>query len=67
MIIVQFNDAQLTLEHALSLEAFLKDQRLPEKNFALLLNDAFVSRERYATVILSDQDTVQLIYPMQGG
>jgi thiamine biosynthesis protein ThiS len=69
MITVFINNEATLLEAGLSLQIVV-DGRLSKSLApfcAVAVNRCFVSRERYAQTILQDQDTLDLVIPMQGG
>ena len=67
MINVNLNNIPTTLASNTSLEAALTniDQQL--QPFAVALNKQFIPQRLYATVLLQDGDSIEIVTPMQGG
>lgn len=49
-----------------ALATFLKKEQ-QELTYAVALNSSFVSKENYATTPLTEQDTLDILFPIVGG
>lgn len=67
MLQIYFNNTKLILETTLSLDDFIKMQRLAETGFAVTVNQKFIPRGDYQKIILQHDDQIILLQPMQGG
>ncbi len=45
----------------------LIDQQQPTPPFAIAVNEQFITRDRYDSVVLKDSDSVEIVSPMSGG
>ncbi|EKD70687.1 MAG: hypothetical protein ACD_46C00437G0006 [uncultured bacterium] len=67
MIKIVFNQHEMSIKNNVYLDQFLQDfSHLPEQS-AIVVNQHFIPKTNYANVLLRDNDTIELISPMQGG
>ena len=67
MITIYFNDEITKIFADQSLMDFLLKQGHTDKFFSVMLNEQFVPRIFYPSVLLQENDVIELITPMQGG
>ena len=61
------NGANVTFEHPVNIEQLLSEQGYTGKLVAVAVNGTFVARESYADHMISNQDQIEIVAPMQGG
>lgn len=66
MINIYFNDESHQIKSQ-SLQKFLLHKNHIDLHFAIAINNQFIPRTAYSTTLLSEDDRVDIIVPMQGG
>lgn len=64
---IYLNQNLLVLENTMSLKNFLQQQKCVGDHFAVAVNKSFVPRVGYETIMLNENDHVDVVLPMQGG
>lgn len=67
MITVKFNDEQLQLADATTVDQLLKEKKIEAVNIAVAVNGQMVAKPDYATHKLNDGDTILVIKAFYGG
>lgn len=64
---VTVNGQRKPLETAINVQDFLKAEGYDAMSVAVAMNGHFVSKDTFATTIVNDGDTLEIVAPMQGG
>ncbi|AMP89783.2 thiamine biosynthesis protein ThiS [Legionella pneumophila subsp. pascullei] len=64
---IYLNDKIYTIQSSLSLSAFLKQLNYTQQHFAVAINNHHVPHNAYETTILQANDSIDILFPMQGG
>lgn len=64
---MKFNGEQVTLSEQISLLEFLKVQGYAPEKIAVELNGEIIARSRYASIILTDADKLEVVCFVGGG
>ncbi len=67
MITVKFNDEQLQLADATTIEQLLKEKKIDAVNIAVAVNGQMVAKPDYVAHVLNDGDTILVIKAFYGG
>lgn len=67
MMMVYFNDEPVNVSVTCTLQELLQQHGISPGCFSIALNQQFVSRNNYAKTLISPNDHIDLIKPMQGG
>ena len=67
MITIQFNNQKKSIAENSSLDAILNSEKINASNFAIAINNIFISKIKHTTTFLKENDIVDIITPMQGG
>lgn len=67
MITINLNSQKINLPENNSLAEVLTHQGYTGDYFAVALNRKFIARGQYAETILTENDSIDIIFPMQGG
>ncbi len=67
MINIKINDSILTLHSGCRLDEALAVYGVKEKIFAIAIDGKFIPRIHYAQTLLQDNNSIDIIVPMQGG
>ena len=67
MIRVYLNNQSLLIDQSLTLSEFLNHQGYVTDNYAIAVNQRFITKTQYDKVILNHHDCIDIIRPMQGG
>ncbi len=67
MITVKFNDEQLQLADATTIEQLLKEKKIDAVNIAVAVNGQMVAKPDYPSHALNDGDTILVIKAFYGG
>ena len=64
---VMINGMKILIDESINLQDLLIKEGYTGEAFAVAINNDFVSRTIYSTVIVSDGDCLDIVMPMQGG
>ncbi len=64
---IKFNHQTLNIENEITLAELLKAQGYTETHFAVAINQEFLPRAQYETTHLNENDSIEIVLPMQGG
>jgi sulfur carrier protein len=67
MITIYFNNAEIKIIKNISLTELLAEKYHNNDCIAVALNRQFVPRIQYAKTFLQENDSIEIITPMQGG
>ena len=67
MITIIFCNNTVTLEENVSINELLLKKNYTHKHFAVAINKTFIPQSEYSRTLLEHNDTVDIIFPMQGG
>ena len=65
-ISITYNGNKITLNNTKLLEA-LTELNIKDDQFALAINETFVPKSDYTSITLKQNDSLELLTPMQGG
>ena len=67
MIEVIVNGIRTELSSEMNVKEIIKELKYKQKGFALALNGTFVAISTYETTIIHDNDSIEILAPVQGG
>ncbi|MCE0723161.1 MULTISPECIES: sulfur carrier protein ThiS [Legionella] len=66
-MIIYVNDQPLTLDTSCTLQEMLAQREEIAAHVAIAINNQFVPKSMFSSIILCEGDRIDLIVPMQGG
>ena len=67
MIEVIVNGMRKTVSKEMNVNDIIKELNYTQKGFALALNGTFVAIATYETTMIRDNDSIEILAPVQGG
>ena len=67
MIKVIVNGVRTEISNEMNVKEVIKELKYRKKGFALALNGTFVALATYETTIIRDNDSIEILAPVQGG
>ena len=67
MIEIIVNGTRTTIPDGLNIKETIKALKYKGKGFAVALNGTFVALSTYETMIVRDNDSIEILAPVQGG
>jgi len=67
MIEVIVNGIRTEVSSEMNVKEMIKELKYKQKGFALALNGTFVAVSTYETTIIHDNDSLEILAPVQGG
>ena len=67
MIEVIVNGKRTEVSSEMNVKEMIKELKYKQKGFALALNGTFVAISTYETTIIHDNDSIEILAPVQGG
>ncbi|HFQ61227.1 MAG TPA: sulfur carrier protein ThiS [Epsilonproteobacteria bacterium] len=67
MIEIIVNGKRTTIPKGLNVKEMIKVLEYSGEGFALALNGTFVALSTYATTMIKDNDSIEILAPVQGG
>ena len=67
MIEIIVNGIRTEVSSEMNVKEMIKELKYKQKGFALALNGTFVAISTYETTIVHDNDSVEILAPVQGG
>ncbi len=67
MIEVIVNGVRREISNEMNVKEVIKELKYRKKGFALALNGTFVALATYETTIIRDNDSIEILAPVQGG
>jgi len=67
MIEVIVNGIRTEVSTEMNVNEIIKELKYKQKGFALALNGTFVAISTYDTTIIYDNDSIEILAPVQGG
>ena len=67
MIEVIVNGIRTEVSSEMNVNEIIKELKYKQKGFALALNGTFVAISTYDTTIIYDNDSIEILAPVQGG
>ncbi len=67
MIEVIVNGVRTEVSNEMNVKEVIKELKYRKKGFALALNGTFVALATYETTIIRDNDSIEILAPVQGG
>ncbi len=67
MIEVIVNGIRTEVSSEMNVKEVIKELKYKKKGFALALNGTFVAISTYETTIIYDNDSIEILAPVQGG
>ncbi len=67
MIEVIVNGIRTEVSSEMNVKEMIKELKYKQKGFALALNGTFVAISTYETTIIHDNDSIEILAPVQGG
>ena len=67
MIEVIVNGKRTELGSEMNVKEIIKELKYKQKGFALALNGTFVALSTYETTMIRDNDSIEILAPVQGG
>lgn len=67
MINIKVNGEQINLNTPISLIEFLDSQNINTQFIAIAYNQEVIAKEDYASIILSNGDSLEIVKPVGGG
>ena len=67
MVEVRINGASLTLEDHTSVDSLIHSLGLSDKKIAIEINHQIVSRSRYHSITLKNEDKIEIVTAVGGG
>jgi len=67
MIEVIVNGIRTEISSEMNVKEIIKELKYKQKGFALALNGTFVAVSTYDTTIIYDNDSIEILAPVQGG
>ena len=67
MIEIIVNGIRTEIKAEMNVKEVIKELKYRKKGFALALNGTFVALATYETTIIRDNDSIEILAPVQGG
>ena len=67
MIEVIVNGIRTEVSSEMNVKEVIKELKYKQKGFALALNGTFVAISTYETTMICDNDSIEILAPVQGG
>ena len=67
MIEIIVNGIRTEVSSEMNVKEMIKELKYKQKGFALALNGTFVAISTYDTTIIYDNDSIEILAPVQGG
>jgi len=67
MIEIIVNGIRTEVSSEMNVKEMIKELKYKQKGFALALNGTFVAISTYETTIIHDNDSLEILAPVQGG
>jgi len=67
MIEIIVNGIRTAISNEMNINEMIKELEYTQKGFALALNGTFVAISTYETTIIYDNDSIEILAPVQGG
>ena len=67
MIEVIVNGIRTEVSSEMNVKEMVKELKYKQKGFALALNGTFVAISTYETTMIRDNDSIEILAPVQGG
>jgi len=67
MIEIIVNGMRKTVSKEMSVNETIKELNYTQEGFSLALNGTFVAIARYETTMIHDNDSIEILAPVQGG
>lgn len=67
MIEVIVNGIRKTVSSEMNVKEMIKELNYTQEGFALALNGTFVALAMYETTMIHDNDSIEILAPVQGG
>ncbi len=67
MIEVIVNGKRTELSSEMNVKEIIKELKYKKKGFAVALNGTFVAISTYETTMIHDNDSIEILAPVQGG
>lgn len=64
---VYFNSKKILVNENISLQEVLQMNAVIAGSFAVAVNRKFIARGQYAQTMVSEGDSIDVVFPMQGG
>ncbi|WP_309497529.1 sulfur carrier protein ThiS [Sulfurovum sp.] len=67
MIEIIVNGTRKTVSKEMNVNGIIKELNYTQEGFALALNGTFVAIATYETTLIHDNDSIEILAPVQGG
>jgi len=67
MIEIIVNGIRTEIKSEMNVKEVIKELKYRKKGFALALNGSFVALATYETTLIRDNDSIEILAPVQGG
>jgi len=67
MITIQVNGKKVIIEHDISLARFLSKKEIKKESVVVLVNEEIIKKNIFDTVLLKDNDKVEILRFVSGG
>ena len=67
MIEIIVNGIRTEISDEMNVKEVIKELKYRKKGFALALNGSFVALSTYETTLIRDNDSIEILAPVQGG
>ena len=67
MIEIIVNGKRTTISKEMNVKEVIKELEYTQEGFALALNGTFVAIATYETMMIHDNDSIEILAPVQGG
>jgi sulfur carrier protein len=67
MIEIIVNGTRTTISKEMNVKEVIQELEYVQKGFALALNGTFVALSTYETTMIHDNDSIEILAPVQGG
>jgi len=67
MIEIIINGTRIAISNEMNINEMIKELEYTQKGFALALNGTFVAISTYETTTIHDNDSIEILAPVQGG
>ena len=67
MIEIIVNGTRTAISNEMNINEVIKELEYTQKGFALALNGTFVAISTYETTTIHDNDSIEILAPVQGG
>jgi sulfur carrier protein len=67
MIEIIVNGIRTSVSNEMNINEMIKELEYTQKGFALALNGTFVAISTYETTTIHDNDSIEILAPVQGG